>query len=250
MKMMASVYLQPRHICMMPFSPCQPPEHELKFLFPSHRLAVVLQWLNHCCQPDPRFPNNRITTIYYDTLDRQFADEKRQSEYQKTKVRVRWYDSTDTAEASDDAWLEIKQKIGAQRQKRRIHLPYSRTTLSPLPLEHSIISDEIPQILFGDDIALGSLRPMFLLQYERHRFFEWRERLRVCVDCHISLQKVNRRIFPIVPPKTGAITVLEIKGSATRLPDSLRQLLRFGGVKTSFSKYDAHYQQLIKNEVW
>lgn len=234
---------------MMPFSPCQTTEHELKFLFPSHRLTIILQWLNHYCVPDPHFPHNQITTIYYDTLDRQFAGEKRQSEYQKTKVRVRWYDSATRPENSDDTWLEIKQKIGSQRHKQRIHLPYSRTTLSPLPLEHSILSDEIPRLLPSYGIGRGSLRPMFLLQYERHRFLELRDRLRVCVDSQISVRKVNHQLFPMVAFMSGAITVLEIKGNATRLPDSLRQLSRFGGTKASFSKYDVYYQQLINNEV-
>ena len=231
----------------MPFPLDQSQAYELKFLFPPHRLAAILQWLRHACQPDPQFPRNRIATIYYDTLDRQFIGEKRDSEHQKTKVRARWYDSVNPSQASDGTWLEIKQKIGSQRHKLRVRLPYSPAMLSPLPLEHPIVRVEIPQQAAINGLAITTaILPMFLLQYERHRFLEPRHRLRVCVDCHLSVLKVNRQLFPAIPPAPDHVAVLEIKGGATCLPTSLRQLLNLGCVKTSFSKYGICYQQLLR----
>ena len=227
--------------------PGQSQAHELKFLFPSHRLAVILQWLHHLCQPDPQFPRNRIATIYYDTLDRQFIGEKRNSEYQKTKVRVRWYNTVDQTDPSAGTWLEIKQKIGSQRHKLRFRLPYSQATLTPLPLEHPLVRVEIPQQLPINGIAVTTaILPMFLLQYERHRFIEPLQRVQVCVDGHLSVLKVNRQLFPARPPAPNPVAVLEIKGDVTGLSDLLHQLLNLGCVKTSFSKYEVCYQQLLR----
>jgi len=230
---------------MFPF-PRKPQEHELKFLFPSHRLAAILQWLNHCCQSDPHFSHNQITTIYYDRLDRRFAGEKQNSAYQKTKVRVRWYHSVDEPETSTGTWLEIKHKIGAQRQKLRFQLPYSPAMLSSLSLEDPIMRVEIPEFLLRQGIGYGSLLPMFGVRYERHRFLENYHHLRISVDSELSVPKVNYQLFPIRPPVPSQVAVLEVKGGVTSLPHSLCQLLNLGCVKTSFSKYEMCYQQLLR----
>ena len=221
--------------------------HELKFRFPSYRRAAILQWLHHLCQPDPQFPRHRIATIYYDTLDRQLIGEKQNSDYRKTKVRVRWYNPVDQPETSDGTWLEIKQKTGAQRHKRRFRLPYSQAMLASLPLEHPLVCVEIPQQLPIHGIAVTTaLRPMFLLQYERYRFIEPVQRVRVCVDNHLSVLKVNRQLFPVRPLAPNPVVVLEIKGAVTGLPPALRPLLNLGCVKTSFSKYGACYRELLR----
>lgn len=220
-------------------------EHELKFVFPSHRVASVLQWLKHLCRPDPEFPCNSVSTIYYDTRDRRFLQEKLNSDYLKTKVRIRWYTEVGNDQQTNLAWLEIKQKTGAQRQKLRFQLPYSGEWLSAASLDNPILGD-IPQTFLSHGIVLRpAISPVFLLSYERHRFFDPLSKARVCVDCHLSVPKVNQQILAAVVPVQSNIAVLEVKGEVSSLPTTLRHLINMGCTKTSFSKYVACYQQLI-----
>jgi hypothetical protein len=224
--------------------PSKSGERELKFVFPFHRLPFVLQWLKHSCRPDSKFPYNLVSTVYYDTSDRQFLRQKLNSEYLKTKVRVRWYTEPGQEPQSVPAWLEIKQKIGAQRQKCRIELQYSGERLSSMSLENSIWRD-LPRILPSHGIVLNeAIFPVFLLNYTRHRFVEPLSKVRVCVDCYLSVSKVNRNILPTIAPVQNHSAVIEVKGAVTGLPDTLHHLLNMGCVKTSFSKYLMCYQQL------
>src|SRR5690606_22911495 len=70
-------------------------EHELKFTVPVSSTAAVLAWLRGACTPDPKFPCGRVSRIYNDTPDPRSLREKLNSDYLKTKVRLRWYATLD-----------------------------------------------------------------------------------------------------------------------------------------------------------
>jgi hypothetical protein len=229
----------------IPSQPVTSNEHELKFVLADQRVPAVLHWLRHVCRPDAKFPQNRVFTIYYDTSARTFMREKLNSDYLKTKVRVRWYLPI-TPPAAANAWLEIKQKTGAQRRKFRLPLPYAGDLLATLPLEHPLLRGEIPKLLSTHGMSSATdLTPMFLSHYERHRFVEPLQRVNVCVDSSLAITKVNRQLFPGAPFMRSHPAVIEVKGATTRLPATLTQLLQMGCVRTTFSKYYFCYQQLL-----
>lgn len=228
------------------FPPFQTGEHEQKFIFSSLRVAAVLQWLHHVCRPDLRFPRYRIFSIYYDTPDRLFLREKLNSDYLKTKVRIRWYVENGNTEGTDNVWLEIKRKIGAERQKSRIQLPYPSAWFSSLSLKHPILTDEIPRILHTHGIRLTkTVHPFLELTYDRYRFLEPLSRQGVCVDCQIAVSKVNQRMLPMGWPVQIPSAILEIKGKTRNLPDMLQPLFWMGCRKAAVSKYLMCYQHLM-----
>jgi hypothetical protein len=72
-------------------SPVQPLQRELKYVFPNLRAGWLREWLGVRCRPDGEFAAGRISSIYFDTWSESLLDEKVNSDYQKTKVRLRWY---------------------------------------------------------------------------------------------------------------------------------------------------------------
>ena len=85
---------------------------ETKFVISNLRIEPVLRWLEHTCLPDPSFPLGVISSIYYDTRDWDFMREKINSDYLKTKIRLRWYGSTAESSAEGLAFAEVKCRIG------------------------------------------------------------------------------------------------------------------------------------------
>ena len=66
-------------------------DFELKFVGERWQEAAVLRWLTLVCRPDPAFPESTIFTVYYDTPALDCLGHKSNSDYLKTKVRLRWY---------------------------------------------------------------------------------------------------------------------------------------------------------------
>ena len=66
-------------------------ERELKYLLPAGRAFLARKIVSALCQPDPVYPAATVFTIYYDTPDLTLLSEKLNSDYLKTKVRLRWY---------------------------------------------------------------------------------------------------------------------------------------------------------------
>lgn len=219
-------------------------EHEVKFVFSNLRATPVLKWLQHVCRIDPDFPHNIVASIYYDTKDWRFLQEKVNSDYLKTKLRVRWYREPDEWMSSGAAFIELKSKVGAPRTKFRLKAPYPSQWFAEIPLEHQQLLD-IPQLLQSQGVFFEyHVFPAFIVQYERYRFIENISGARVCVDCHISAPKVNSYMLPEANPLPIQTAVLEIKGRLECLPTVLSQLMTFGCKKSSFSKYFACYQNI------
>ena len=220
-------------------------EHETKFVFLNHHLDQILSWVTHTCQTDPAFPHNIIASIYYDTRCWKFLREKVDSDYLKTKVRVRWYRNPGRPEPQGNAFIEVKSKIGAPRTKFRMESPYPANWLHRVPLEDLRLL-EIPRLLKAH-CALSEptpIFPAFIVQYERYRFIEPISGTRICIDCNIHVPKVNGTMLGNPPSSVLHTSVLEVKGDFDGLPGMLSKLFAFGVKKSSFSKYLACYQKL------
>lgn len=220
-------------------------EQETKFVFRHQHLTPILNFVRHTCRRDPDFPQNIVASIYYDTRAWKFLREKVNSDYLKTKVRVRWYRAPDENEPHGKAFIEVKSKVGAPRAKLRVESPYSANWLHHIPLEDLRLL-EIPRLLRARG-ALSEqcpLFPSFIVQYERYRFIEPISSVRLCIDCNIHVPRVNRTMLGMRPPSLLQTDVLEVKGQVDGLPGMLPNLFAFGIKKSSFSKYLACYQQL------
>ena len=76
-------------------------DHEIKLVLPNRAARSLVRWLRSRCWPDPLYPAATVSSIYYDTPDWRLLREKVNSDFLKTKVRLRWYSDIDGAEPQD-----------------------------------------------------------------------------------------------------------------------------------------------------
>jgi len=217
--------------------------HEHKFTIDARQADAVRRWLRSLCPPDPLFPHGIVNSFYFDTPALDHLLEKINSDYFKTKVRLRWYDVENRPASS--AFLEAKFRVGSRRHKARVEVPFEGAWLSRVPLEDPALR-LIPERLreLGVPVA-PALRPVLWIRYRRDRFVDPITRARISLDTHITVPGVNHELFDRASPLPLAAAVVEIKGRATDVPDALRRLTGLGGRKTSFSKYLACYHHVV-----
>ena len=218
--------------------------NELKYLIGNRRSGPVLQWLKCNCRPDPQFPAGVVKSIYFDTRDWQSLGEKINSDYIKTKIRLRWYAQIDGGHTNNQSFAEVKRKIGYKRQKKRIPAPFSATDLEDMDLHNPILL-RIPQLLKTRGIRLHRAHfPVYRIEYKRYRFLEPLQGARICFDQDIRIPQVNRQAIARHYPLALQTAVFEYKGASAELPRSLFPLVKLGLRQASFSKYSACFQKL------
>jgi len=197
--------------------------------------------------PDPKFPQGIVSSIYYDTRNWTYLSEKRNSDYLKTKVRLRWYESTaERGDRTDVAFAEAKFRVGSRRMKVRSPIAYRGDDLATLDLRDRELL-KIPSVLRakGEPIK-HTLLPTFMVRYHRRRYIDRARQLRISLDFTIMVPKVNRLMLSHVYPALLKHTVLEIKGSDGQVPLNLQGLFKLGFRRESFSKYFECYGRLTR----
>lgn len=221
-------------------------EYETKYVIPNNNAYQVIKWLRSTCEKDATYPEGTVSSIYYDTKDWKFISEKINSDFLKTKIRIRWYSDIDNEIQYDDSFAEIKYKIGSQREKVRIKTPFSGKLLNTIDLENSMLL-QIPGLLRGKGVHIRrNLHPIFHIRYKRLRFIDMYSGSRICLDYDISAPRVNGYMIPRMNPFKLNLTVFEVKGNIQNLPVSLKPLILFGCIKESFSKYQACYGKIMQ----
>ncbi len=223
-------------------------EHESKFVLPNLRAEQLRSWLSRKCQSDPDYAEGHISSIYFDTSDFRLLNEKLASDYLKTKIRLRWYSSLAKDVTFPTVFLEIKNKIGSARQKKRLAL----TVASKWIVSHDL--EDPAYLAFNHEIArqgcsiAQSLHPVLQISYRRSRYIDPLSGARLSLDCDIHVARINRRMVNDFRPWLLPVAVFECKEKTGILPDWLHQVNAFGGRKAAFSKYSecyAHIQQII-----
>ena len=221
-------------------------QHETKFVVSNSFVHLIIQWLRYRCLDDRKFPAGIVSSIYYDTPDWYHLSEKINSDYLKTKVRLRWYADIDTEEPEDESYLEAKYKIGSKRKKVRVKTDFSGKWLSQVALDNQKLL-HIPGLLRPKGVMTRSaLYPAFKITYKRLRFVEPTTGARLSVDYDIRAPQVNRQMLPRTNPFVLRSAVFELKGSMRDLPNVLGQLTALGCRKQSFSKYSACYAKIMR----
>ena len=211
---------------------------EQKFIFPLLQKGMILDWLEHVGVPNSDYSYGPVSSIYYDTPGLELYGEKRNGDYLKRKVRLRWYADLQAVDSYSDVqcFWEIKQKLGARRHKQRSALcikahrltqdPFSDELISGLPASFGDSGFRFPQGIF----------PALMIRFDRLRFVDPRSGARLAVDTNISCQMVNTHFFAGLVPVDLGMGVLELKAQTLDIPESLEMI---GGwlTRTSFSKY-------------
>jgi hypothetical protein len=213
-------------------------DRELKYLLPAGRVPFVERWLAATCRPDPAHPRGDVWTVYFDTTDQRSLREKINSDYLKTKIRVRWYSPPGSAPAGD-AFLEMKRRIGDRRDKVRLPLPGAAADLASRALDDPRWR-ELPQQLVRLGMPIGGIwAPALALVYRRTRLVEAASGSRVSCDTAIRLAPVEGGARAACRPEPLPVAVIEVKSASDELPVALRPLVRVGARLGSFSKYAA-----------
>lgn len=191
-------------------------------------------------KPHAQFPRSVICSVYFDTPDLRYLEEKRQSDFQKTKHRIRWYAAEDGRALPGAAWLETKQKFGNTRRKSRRKLPWSGEEAAQLPLTdrrwrqwaEQFSSPEMPGVA-------GDLVPVLEVRYYRRRAeHPLYPGASFCFDSQIHCARAHPgvgvgRLLPRLMEG-----VFEQKSESAELLPPARPLPRFGAQRSSFSKYE------------
>jgi len=206
---------------------------ESKFVGPASLAPLLVARLGNTLAADPHHGRDRVHSVYFDTREEPAAEEVRNGDHYKTKVRLRWYASSGAARA----WVECKRKFGARRSKMR----HPATGLDPAwPLQHRgwrRVAELLKEA--GEVSGFGHIEPTLHLAYRRRRFVHRSSGLRVAVDDDIRLLASHPRLGASAPPRNVAHRelVLEIKGDQRDLPAPLAFIRDLGLRRGAFSKY-------------
>jgi VTC domain len=218
-------------------------DHEIKFAVPASAAGSLRTWIGGVCRPDAVHPPGRVTTVYFDTPSLAFLSEKIDSDYLKTKVRVRWYGPSDSRAST--VFAEVKHRVGNRRDKVRMMLDVAAADLARWPLWDA----RWPALLAGLRAAApplpAQLAPVLTLTYTRHRFDD-PGAARVTLDSDIRATGVNIAMVQGHAPVGLDDVVFEYKSRSFDLPPHLAPIVRFGGRRTAFSKYLACYQAVTR----
>ncbi len=210
-------------------------EHEVKFIVPADAVAALAAWLPAVCHPERAYPPARVVTVYFDTADLALLGEKIDSDYLKTKVRVRWY-APRTGPGRGVAFAEIKARIGNRREKARVRLAADAAELETWAMDDARWEHVCDALLADGLPGVAGLSPLMKLTYTRRRFIDPRAGARVALDSDIVATAVHPRITGLVPTVLN-LAVLEAKGSALDLSPALAHAIRFGARRGAVSKY-------------
>ncbi|MBE0582754.1 MAG: VTC domain-containing protein [Desulfofustis sp.] len=220
-------------------------DRELKFTHNSFASPGILRNLRCVCQPDREYQENIINSIYFDTHDYRFAMEKAASEYLKTKIRLRWYQEPSGAECESGCFLELKQKTGSARYKRRIMLDLGICRLPEAVFDSGVLLRIRNMIAsLQPELSVYNLYPQVLVSYTRHRFRDSATNTRIALDTGIRAKSSRARFGRHAGEVCLDTSVLEVKGSCQELPLSLRAVIGMQVKKDSFSKYYECFRRL------
>jgi hypothetical protein len=213
-------------------------ERELKYVVPAARAPLARGIVSALCRPDANYPAATVFTIYYDTPDFDLLSEKINSDFHKTKVRLRWY-STAPLPGASGTFLEVKSRVGSLRRKIRVETPFAREALGAMSLQDPRLIAALELIRPLGVAVPARLMPALLLRYERHRFVDPFSGSRISVDAHVEGLRGNPRLLGHVSGVRLPQAVIEVKGAEDTLPRFLDPLIRLGARRESFSKYAA-----------
>ena len=226
-------------------------ESELKFTCEAFSAAFIKRGVESICRADKKFSENVISSIYFDTQDWLFADEKASSDYLKTKIRLRWYEASDSSKASkaSKCYLEFKRKIGSKRTKSRVLMPFTgNQALSAVQdgANKEMIQQHINE--HAPDLYGYSVEPKFVVRYARSRFEEPFSNTRISFDTDIQAFSVGNNFAQQASHVRLLESVLEVKGDVDDLPQALRSFHAGQLRKAAFSKYYESYKLLTGYE--
>lgn len=215
---------------------------ERKFYLPPGRADLAYAVLRQVCRNDPDYPEGRVTSLYFDTPDLDSYSDSASGEWERHKVRLRWYDDADDGAAAA-VFLERKTRRGLSSAKQRLMFRVAPERLRLGRLSKGVVDRRslVDALAEMGHHAGARLRPIVAVSYRRRRLVDMLSGVRVSLDSEIASTLVARDIgvgsFDVRLP--GG--VVEVKGPDVELPASLRRLRL---LETGWSRYSKYCQCL------
>ncbi len=217
-------------------------EFELKYTFPNHVASSLESWLSLTCRTDGQYPESRVHSVYFETQNRDSYNEKANSDFFKTKFRIRWYEGLEQSALDGNGeislFLEKKMKIGAKRLKNRWTVKVREHDVRTASLSstyynqwHEIFSEKEGEVI-------PHFHPFIQISYIRKRFVDSFTGARLSLDYDIRVEKSNEMLLPTPAKGFLPTAVFEVKGSSDTPPQSLHFLTKNYVRKANFSKYE------------
>ncbi|MDD5590328.1 MAG: VTC domain-containing protein [Dehalococcoidales bacterium] len=226
-----------------------PERFERKYYLVAGEVGLAYGLLRHLCLSASEYPSEQINSLYFDTAGLEQHERSAAGDYNKDKVRIRWYGEDNDISGMRNVFIELKSRRGFTSTKQRLKLSVSAMSLNP----GNLIRGIVPRTLLMDTLARFGcfphemLHPVIKISYWRRRFSEILTGQRVSLDCHI-------RSSMVMPGRGNGEKelelpggVIEIKGLAMDLPPSLSRMRMLYLDWTRFSKYssciDSHLEE-------
>ncbi|NNF50172.1 MAG: VTC domain-containing protein [Woeseiaceae bacterium] len=211
---------------------------ELKYVFDGNYSPTIVDWAEHCLIADPRFPSSKISSIYFDDYSMSSYRAKRNSEFTKSKLRLRWYDTGNTNSRNDrrECFLELKSKTGPSTTKSRVPAKVPRELLLQPFSRDSSLRRTLAEPAAALDGTYSLATPVVLIAYERRRYIDPDSGSRVAIDTSIQAFGNETVSWIATRHSTLDVGVVEIKGDQRVLPRPLQSISSFF-FRESFSKY-------------
>lgn len=226
---------------------------EQKFFVAPGRESLAFALLRRTCREDPEYPVGQVNSLYFDTADLDQHQRSDSGEYEKDKIRVRWYGEThDPHRASGplsdgtdgdsvSIWLELKSRRGFASTKQRVCVDAPQAALAHAVLGRGIVSRAtLMRTITGFGFFSRSpLHPVIAISYWRYRFVEPRTGFRISIDSRIRSSTVMPGIGSGERGLELPGAIVEIKGAVFDVPSSLRPIAEIGSSWTRYSKYSS-----------
>ncbi|MFC1948257.1 VTC domain-containing protein [Chloroflexota bacterium] len=212
---------------------------ERKFYILPKNIGFAYSLLRQFCRPDKEYPISTVHSLYFDTIDLAQYNRSTSGDFNKDKVRIRWYDEESIVDDSIPVFLELKTRHGfaSSKQRERIVIPVE--DIEPSRLAKGIVSKTILNntIAGFGYFSESPLRPVIKISYHRYRFTEMHTGTRVSLDSHIH--------STVITPELGRREhdlrleggVVEVKGPTMELPITLRKMKILDTDWSRYSKY-------------
>jgi hypothetical protein len=227
---------------------------ERKFVAPEAAWAGAMAALSLHCVPESAHPRGIVESIYFD--DEWFSSywEKSDGDSYKRKVRLRWYaeegDAARAAPGEIQAFLDVKDRIGALREKRHIAFRADAALLTRASLRDPALRDLLQREVRAAGLPISeALVPTIGIRYCRHRFVCPCTGAKINLDSEICSPRANSDLFTGAAHLTSGRIVCEAKAQTVQEYPWGESLMRMGFRSQSFSKYGLFMEIHIQGSI-
>lgn len=222
---------------------------ERKFFVSPEKAVFAHNMLSRLCLRDSEYPKGRVNSLYFDTPDLDQFQKSDEGNYERKKIRIRWYDNPCNRQEMAPVYLELKSKKGFASRKQRRKILVSTKHLNSIRANDTIVDRSVILRTLSEFgyFPEDPLVPVILITYERFRFVEILTGTRLSFDWRVCSLLTAAGLGYSQPRLMLEGGVIEIKGPSMEIPGSLKTLSVLGTDWTRFSKYACCLESQLEN---